>query len=159
MSEINEKALQDIGKEIKKRRQELSYSQRDTANMTGLTINTISSFENGKGTTLNNFLLICRALRIQPSEIFRKEMDLTPVYDLPPESKKKIEVTQRLDQLVYDSDFFETPRRVSEVIKELDADKSNSNKFSVYLSSYCKEGELEYTKEGTIKKYSKPSKV
>lgn len=155
MSEINRHILVEIGKEIKERREELSYSQKDVSNMTGLTINMISTFENGRGATLNNFLLICRALKIQPKEILKNDIDLTPLYNLPPDSKRRKEVTRKLDHLVYDSDFFETPKRVSDVIKELDSDKAYSNKFSVYLTGYCKEGELEYIKEGNIKKYLK----
>lgn len=123
--------------------------------MTGLTINMISTFENGKGATLNNFLLICRALKIQPKEILSNNIDLSPLYDLPPESKRRIEGTRKLDDLVLHTDFFELPKRVSEVLKKLDYDKSQSNKFSVYLSGYCKEGKLEYIKEGNIKKYRK----
>ncbi len=123
--------------------------------MTGLTINMISTFENGKGATLNNFLLICRALKIQPKEILPNNIDLSPLYDLPPESKRRIEGTRKLDDLVLHTDFFELPKRVSEVLKKLDYDKSQSNKFSVYLSGYCKEGKLEYIKEGNVKKYRK----
>lgn len=155
MSDINQHILQEIGRNIKERREQLSYSQRDVSNMTGLTINMISTFENGKGATLNNFLLICRALQIQPKEILKDDIDLEPLYNLPPDSKRRKEVTRKLDDLVYNSDFFDTPKRVADVIKELDSDKAYSNKFSVYLTGYCKEGELEYVKEGNIKKYKR----
>lgn len=123
--------------------------------MTGLTVNTISALEKGKGSSLNNFLLICRALKTQPQEIFHNDIDLTPLYPLPPSTKRRIDITQKLDELVNNSDFFHTPKRVSEVIEKLDSDKRESNKFSVYLTSYCKEGELEYIKEGNFKRYVK----
>lgn len=155
MSIANKTILADIGKQIRIRREELSYAQNDVANMTGLTINTVASLEKGKGATLNNFLLICRALEIQPKDIFKSDISLEPLYNLPPESKRRIEITQKLDNLVYNSDFFNSPKRVADVIKELDTEKSDSNKFSVYLTGYCKEGELEYIKEGNIKKYIK----
>ncbi|MFD2968561.1 helix-turn-helix domain-containing protein [Sphingobacterium bambusae] len=155
MSTINKEILKEIGINIKSRREEISYSQKDLSNMTGLTINMISTFENGKGATLNNFLLICRALKIQPKDILHNNIDLEPLYDLPPESKRRIEGTRKLDDLVVHTDFFDFPKRVSEVLKKLDYDKSQSNKFSVYLSGYCKEGKLEYIKEGNIKKYRK----
>ncbi|KGE15319.1 helix-turn-helix domain-containing protein [Sphingobacterium deserti] len=156
MSGINKGILKEIGLKIRARREELSYSQKDVSNMTGLTVNMISTFENGKGSTLNNFLLICRALQIQPKDVLVDDIDLRPLYDLPPESRRRLEITQKLDDLVYNSDFFKQPKRVAEVIKELDSDKRDSNKFSVYLTSYCKEGELEYVKEGNIKKYRRP---
>ncbi|WDF68033.1 helix-turn-helix transcriptional regulator [Sphingobacterium oryzagri] len=152
---INKDILASIGTRIRKAREELSYSQNDVASMTGLTVNTIASLEKGKGASLNNFLLTCRALKIQPRSIFQEDIDLSPLYNLPPSSKKRREINQRLDDLVYHSDFFVTPKRVADVLKKLNSDKSDSNKFSVYLTAYCKEGELGYVKEGNIKKYVK----
>jgi len=155
VSITNKHYLIHLGVLLRQRREELSFSQNDVANMTGLTVNTIASFEKGRGTTLNNFLLICRALKIQPKHAFHTEMDLEPLYTLPPFSKKRIEITQKLDDLVHNTDFFHTPKRVSQVLEKLESDKADSNKFSVYLSSYCKEGELEYIKVGNVKKYVK----
>lgn len=156
MSTGNKEILIRLGNVFRQRREMLSYSQGDVADMTGLTINTIMFLEKGRGTTLNNFLLICRALQIQPRDVFEQDIDLSPLFGLSPESQKRVEKNQKLDYLVYESDFFETPRRVSDVIKELEADKADSNKYSVYLTGYCKEGELDYIKEGNYKKYSKP---
>lgn len=141
--------------EFRVRRDKLRYSQKDVAQMTGLTINTVAAVEKGKGTTINNFLSICRALDIQPKLIFEKEIDLTPLYPIEPESKRRIENTQKLDALVYNSDFFNTPKRVSEVLTKLKSDKNDSNKFSVYLTEYCKQGILEYQKVGNFKLYMK----
>lgn len=155
MKSINSKLLQEVGHQIRKRREELAYALNDVASMTGLTINTIFLLEKGNGATLNNFLLICRALNIQPKAVFQQDIELNPLFELSPESKHKIELSQKLDRLVYNSDFFKTPRRVAEVIKELEYDKAESNKFSVYLTGYCKEGELEYIKEGNYKRYLK----
>ena len=123
--------------------------------MTGLTVNSISTFEKGKSISLSNFLLICRALQMQPQLVFKDPIDLTPLYNLPPDSQKRIETTKKLDNLVRNTDFFNTPKRVSEVLEQLDSDRRDSNKFSVYLTGYCKEGELEYVKEGNIKRYTK----
>lgn len=123
--------------------------------MTGLTVNMLSTFENGKGATLNNFLLICRALHMQPRELLVDDMSLDTLYELPPESIKRIEATKKIDNLVLHSDFFDTPKRVSDVLQALEYDRSESNKFSVYLSGYCKEGHLDSVKEGNIRKYWK----
>src|SRR5690606_23333675 len=116
-------------------------------------VNSISTFEKGKSISLSNFLLICRALQIQPRLVFDDPIDLTPLYHLPPDAQKRIETTKKLDNLVRNTDFFSTPKRVSEVLEQLDSDRRDSNKFSVYLTGYCKEGELEYVKEGNIKRY------
>ncbi|MEI2274624.1 hypothetical protein OHD16_20920 [Sphingobacterium sp. ML3W] len=64
-------------------------------------------------------------------------------------------MTKELDDLVYNSNFFEIPRRVSDIIRQLNANKEQSNKFSVYLSCYCEEGTLEYEKHGNYKEYRK----
>ncbi|MDQ1149484.1 helix-turn-helix domain-containing protein [Sphingobacterium zeae] len=155
MADINENILEEIGEELRIQREKIYYTLKDVANMTGLTTNTVSAIEKGKGSSLNNFILICRALKIQPHKIFRKEIDLTPLYNIPPESKRRIELTKELDDLVYNSNFFEIPRRVSDIIQQLNANKDQSNKFSVYLSGYCKEGTLEYEKHGNYKQYRK----
>lgn len=57
--------------------------------------------------------------------------------------------------MVHESDFFDAPKRVAEVLEKLESDKRDSNKYSVYLTGYCKEGALEYIKEGNIKRYKK----
>ena len=155
MSRTNQNILEYIGVQFRLKREKLYFSQKDIADMTGITTNTISTVERGKGTTLNNFLSICRALHIQPKQLFEQDMDLTPLYELPPLNKRRLEITQKLDDLVYNSDFFDTPKRVSEVLSALKSDKTESNKFSVYLASYCKEDVLEYTKQGNFNRYSK----
>lgn len=155
MGYINENILEEIGEQLRIQREKIYYTLKDVANMTGLTTNTIAAIEKGKGASLNNFILICRALKIQPNSIFKKPIDLTPLYNIPPESKRRIELTKELDDLVYNSNFFEVPRRVSEIIHQLNGNKEQSNKFSVYLSSYCAEGTLEYEKHGNYKEYRK----
>lgn len=133
----------------------MRYSQRDVAELTDLTVNTVSALENGRGATMNNFLLICRSLQIQPRDIFAEDVDLTMDQELSPRSRRRLENTRRLEELVFNTDFFNTPKRVSEVLRELDLDRSLSNRYSVYLASYCKEGILEDIPEGNIKKYHK----
>lgn len=153
MGDINENILQVIGTLLRRQREKLYYSLQDVANMSGLSKNTVSAIEKGKGASLDNFILICRALKIQPQALFSTPIDLTPLYNIPPESKRRNELTKELHELVYHSDFFDMPRRVAEVIKQMGAPKEHSNKFSVYLASYCKDGTLKYTKHGNYKLY------
>ena len=155
MGNLNDQILADVGKRLRNRREELFYSQKDISNLTGLTVNTISSLENGRGTGLDNFLLICRALKIQPREVFPEVIPLDSLYDLPPNTRRRLDTTQRLDALVYKSDFFEEPRRVADVLRELDVEANASNHFSVYLSAYCKDGILESVKKGKVRHYFK----
>ncbi|WP_166332314.1 helix-turn-helix domain-containing protein [Sphingobacterium chungjuense] len=161
MTESNKLILRKLGGLLRSRREYLSYSQRDVASMTGLTMTTIAAMERGSGSTMHNFLLVCRALNFQPRKFFSEDIDLTPLYNISPQAKSRIDLRTKLDRLVSESDFFTTPRRVSEVLEELDYDTSVSNKFSVYLTAYCREGELEYFKTGNVKRYIKnkpPSK-
>ena len=150
---LNRDTLRHIGEKIRLQREALAFSMIDVANMTDLTVNTIASIEKGGNFSMNNFLLVCKALTIQPRDIFDKDIDLTPLYELPPMARRRLQTTQKLDELVYHSEFFAIPRRVSEVILETQGDRRDSNKYSVYLSNYCKEGELQYIKEGNIKRY------
>lgn len=153
--QTNKLILTKLGNYLRSRREYLSYSQRDVASMTGLTMTTIAAIERGSGSTMHNFLLVCRALDLQPRTLFQEEIDLTPLYNLSPQAKNRIDLRTKLERLVSESDFFITPRRVSEVLEVLDYDKSVSNKFSVYLTAYCREGELEYIKTGNVKRYIK----
>lgn len=155
MANINKEILNQIGNRLKDRRTELSYSQADISSLSGLTVNTISSVENGGGTTMNNFLLLCRSLRLQPRDVFLDDIVLDSMFELPPNTRRRLDVTQRLHALVHDSNFFDQPRRVSEVLKTLELDSAVSNKFSVYLTGYCNEGVLVAEKSGKINKYRK----
>lgn len=155
MVETNKLILTKLGNSFRTRREYLSYSQRDVASMTGLTMTTIAAMERGSGSTMHNFLLVCRALDLQPRLFFEHDIDLTPLYNLSPQAKSRIDLRTKLERLVSESDFFVTPRRVSEVLEVLDYDKRVSNKFSVYLTAYCREGELEYIKTGNVKRYIK----
>lgn len=155
MVDSNKLILKKLGGLFRSRREYLSYSQRDVASMTGLTMTTIAAMERGSGSTMHNFLLLCRALDFQPRLFFHEDIDLTPLYNISPQAKSRIDLRTKLERLVSDSDFFATPRRVSEVLERLDYDKSVSNKFSVYLTAYCREGELEYIKTANVKRYVK----
>ena len=95
MGDINEHILEEIGEQLRIQREKIYYTLKDVANMTGLTTNTIAAAEKGKGASLNNFILICRALKIQPHTIFKKEIDLfsmEPYYAL----IEKIELENKL---------------------------------------------------------------
>lgn len=157
VGETNIQILVKIGKYLRNRRESLSYSQRDVSQMTGLTVNTISGMENSGKANLNSFLLVCKALKIQPKEVFAEDIPLESQYPLPPGSRKRAEISRQLDELVFKSNFFNDSKRVSEVIQEIGIDPASSNKISVYLTSYCNEGHLEYFRDGKIKRYKKKS--
>ncbi len=146
---------QKIGLIIKKRRVSCSYSQREVSEMTGLTVNTISRLEASGNISLHNLLLVCQALKMQPRELFSEDISLQPPYEMLPSSKKRLELSNKLHKLVMDDSFFSNPKRVSEVIRELKEDPKISNKLSVLLTQYCKQGHLGFVMKGAIKKYHK----
>jgi len=56
--------LKQVGKFIKKKRLELNLTQENLAIKTGLDRTSISSLENGKGTSLITFIQVLRALEL-----------------------------------------------------------------------------------------------
>lgn len=155
MTEKDREKLASIGLRFRARRNELYYSLRDLSNLTGISTGTLNGIEKGKDLTLTNFLVLCHSLQIQPKTFFENDIAFDSPYSLPPEVQERIAVSKNLDNLVYNSDFFNTPKRVAEVLHELGVDRSQSNKFSVYLSAYCEEGALEYEQLHNYKKYRK----
>ncbi|MDM1294619.1 helix-turn-helix transcriptional regulator [Sphingobacterium sp. N143] len=155
MADFNKQLLEHIGLRFRARRNELYYSLRDVSDLTGISMGTLNGIEKGRGMTLSNFLTICRSLEIQPNTFFQNEIPLTPPYSLSSETQERIAISKKLDSLVYHSDFFETARRVAEVLAELGIDKDQSNKFSVHLSAYCEAGALTFEQYGNYKKYRK----
>nr|WP_288812301.1 helix-turn-helix transcriptional regulator [uncultured Sphingobacterium sp.] len=155
MTDKDREKLESIGLRFRARRNELYYSLKDVSNLTGISTGTLNGIERGKDLTLTNFLILCRSLEIQPKTFFQSDIELSAPYSLPPDVQERISINKKLDDLVYYSDFFNSPKRVSDVLKELNIDKSQSNKFSVYLSAYCEEGALEYEQQGNYKEYWK----
>ena len=157
MTDKDREKLESIGLRFRAQRNELYYSLRDLSNLTGISAGTLNGIERGKDLTLSNFLILCRSLEIQPKFFFQDDIELSPPYSLPPDVQERIIMSKKLDYLVYHSDFFNSPKRVADVLKELEIDKSQSNKFSVYLSVYCEEGALTYEQQGNYKEYRKKS--
>ncbi|GAA4185676.1 helix-turn-helix transcriptional regulator [Sphingobacterium ginsenosidimutans] len=157
MTDDNKHRLERIGLRFRTKRNELYYSLRDVSNLTGISTGTLNGIEKGRDLTMTNFLLLCHSLEIQPKVFFQDDITFNPPYSLSPDVQERISINKKLDQLVYHSNFFHRPKRVAEVLNELEIDKSQSNKFSVYLSAYCEEGALEFEQQGNYKEYWKKS--
>ncbi|MDR3010328.1 MAG: helix-turn-helix domain-containing protein [Sphingobacterium sp.] len=155
MTDQDKVLLETIGLRFRAKRNDLYYSLRDLSHLTGISTGTLNGIEKGKDLTLTNFLILCQTLEIQPNTFFQHEIAFQAPYSLPPDAQERILLSKKLDDLVYHSDFFHTARRVSEVLSQLGIDKSQSNKFSVYLTSYCEEGALVYEQHGNYKTYLK----
>lgn len=140
---------------MRNRRESLGYSQRDVSQMTGLTVNTISGLENRGTANLNTFLLVCRALKIQPKEIFAEDILLEPRYELSPTIRKQKAVYKQLEDVVFHSNFLNEDRRVADLTRLLELDPALSGQISVYLASLCEKGILEFSRRGRINFYRK----
>ncbi len=158
MTDEDKQLLEKIGLRFRAKRNDLYYSLRDLSHITGISTGTLNGIEKGKDLTFTNFLTLCRSLEIQPALFFQPDIIFKSPYSLPPEAQERITLSKKLDSLVYQSDFFDTERRVSDVLIELGVDKSESNKFSVYLSNYCEEGTLVYRQHGNFKTYRKKTR-
>ncbi|MGJ1414436.1 helix-turn-helix transcriptional regulator [Sphingobacterium thalpophilum] len=155
MTDEDKALLETIGLRFRAKRNDLYYSLRDLSHLTGISTGTLNGIEKGKDLTLTNFLTLCRSLEIQPTVFFQHDIVFNSPYSLPPDAQERITLSKKLDDLVYHSDFFHSARRVSEVLVQLGIDKSQSNKFSVYLTNYCEEGALVYQQHGNYKIYRK----
>lgn len=62
--ETNSQIIDEIGKRIKARRIALNLTQSDLANESGVSLRTISGFENGDNISLDNLISILRVLRM-----------------------------------------------------------------------------------------------
>ncbi|MHB1177602.1 MAG: helix-turn-helix domain-containing protein [Daejeonella sp.] len=150
-------SLSQIGDRIRKYRKKHGYSLEDVSAMTGFSINTISSIENGGDTYISYCIAICQALEVNPTELFEIELDLKPRYELPPDRRNRALTTLRVNQLL-DSGFFSTPKLVVFVVEEFAAVygvQPDSAEVSTALKKLANDGKLNYTKSGRKNLYVK----
>ncbi len=57
-----EQALSEIGKRLKRQRLNMNMSQKEIADKAGIGINSVARLEDGKGSTLANFIRVLNAL-------------------------------------------------------------------------------------------------
>jgi len=62
--ETNEVIIREIGKRVKSRRIAFSISQKELAFESGISVRTISGFENGENISVSNLISILRVLKL-----------------------------------------------------------------------------------------------
>lgn len=147
---MDDNSAKQIGERIRRYRKEKGYSMDDVASMTGLSVNTISSIENGGNTYVSHCLGICQALELKPSELFDIQIELKPRYELPPARRNRALTTLRVNKLL-DSGFFNTPRFVESVVEELAQNygvQIDSSEVSTALKKLNDDGKLTFSKSG-----------
>lgn len=137
------------------------FNIEDIAALTGFARQTIKSIENGGNTDISHIIEIAKALEVHPKELFNFSIDLKPRYKLSPNRINSNLLTLRINKLCQESDFFKTPKLVSEVCAYLFSEfkiKKDSTKVSVVLKRLVKEGKLQYSKSGRKNSYLKRKK-
>lgn len=155
---IDEESTRQIGERVRVFRKAQGYSLDDLAAMTGFSINTLSSIENGGDTTTSYLTAICKALKTHPSELFKIKIELKPLFELPPDRKERAQTTYRVKELVEETDFFSEPRFVESVVEDFLAKynvKPNPSEVSTALKKLADEGKLTFTKQGRKNLYKK----
>lgn len=157
----NKKDLKKIGKQVQALRETTDFTIEDISDMTGFTRKTIVSIENGGNSDLSHIIEIAKAIGVHPKEIFNIPFDIKPRYKLSPQRLNSNLLTKRLNKISTATDFFNTPRLVSEVINYFLEEfnlKVESTKVSVVLKRLTSEGKLTYNKLGRKNVYYKRKK-
>ena len=147
-----------IGKRIQHFREVAELSISDVADMTGFTYPTIASIEGGEESTISYIIEICKAIGVHPSELFNMPFSLKPRNKLSPQKAERIFLTQRITALNKDSDFFDTPRFVRDVLLYLNDEfeiKANSTSVAVVLKRLADSGKLKIKKSGRQNLYQR----
>jgi len=147
---LDDNSAQQIGERIRKYRKEKGHSMDDVSQMTGLSVNTLSSIENGGNTYVSHCIAICQALELKPSELFDIQIELKPRYELPPSRKNRALTTFRVNSLL-ETGFFGTPRFVESVVEELAVNygvQVDSSEISTALKKLNEDGKLTFSKSG-----------
>ena len=154
---FDETTAKQIGEQIRGYRRERGYSLEDVSSMTGFSVNTLSSIENGGDTYISYCMAICQALEVPPSELFDIKLELKPRYELPPDRRNRVLTTMRVNQLL-ESGFFASPKFVVSVVEEFEQTygvQPDSSEVSTALKKLTKDGKLEFTKSGRRNLYVK----
>lgn len=112
------KALEAVGKEIKKQRKRQNLEIADISDQTGLHYNTIVKMEAGYDVLLSNFIEVCFALNLHPKNIFEVDLDVRPRFKLSPTRREKSRLTTRIKDLL-NKDFFKSWRGTRDIVEEL----------------------------------------
>lgn len=149
----NTKETKKVGKQIRKLREEKNLSIGDIAQMTGFAHSTISSIENGGESDTSHLVEIAKAIGEHPMEMFNVSIDLKPRFKLDPNRQDRNLFTSRIRKIYEETDFFDTPKFVSEVVeylKETYSIKAESSRTSIstVLKRLCKDNMLKYSKVG-----------
>ena len=115
----NQKETIKIGNQIRKLRKDALLSIDDISDMTGFAKSTISAIENGSETDTSHLIEIAKAIGIHPQKIFDISINIKPRFKLSQKRKEQNHLTHRITTLFEETDFFDNPKFVKEIIQKL----------------------------------------
>jgi transcriptional regulator with XRE-family HTH domain len=157
----NKKETSKIGAKIRDLRNKAGFSLDDVADMTGFTQSLLSAVENGSETGISHLIEIAKAIGVHPKEVLDLPMEIKPRFPLSPKRKERNRLTFRITELCNDTDFFETPRFVRDIVEQLRDDskgKISSASVAVIMKRLNEAGKLKYNTVGRQKQYYKKRK-
>lgn len=157
----NTKLTSKIGAKIRDLRGKAGLSLDDVADMTGFTQSYLSAVENGSETGISHLVEIAKAIGVHPKVLLDLPIDVKPRYPLSPQRKERNRLTFRITTLLDDTDFFDSPKYVRDLIDHLFIEskvKVGSATVAVVLKRLVESGKLTYTKVGRQNRYKKKRK-
>jgi len=157
----NKKETEKIGSQIQELRKKNELTIEDVSTMSGFARSTITAIEAGANTDTSHLIEIAKAIGVHPMELFNVPFVIKPRNKRSPDSIKKSLLTSRINKLVSDSNEFNTPKQVKDIIHTLFIKyeiKAESSHVSVVLKRLVKDGKLNFTKAGRKNSYLKASK-
>ena len=152
----NQKETIKIGNQIRKLRKDALLSIDDISDMTGFAKSTISAIENGSETDTSHLIEIAKAIGIHPQKIFDISINIKPRFKLSQKRKEQNHLTHRITTLFEETDFFDNPKFVKEIIQKLSEEysiKPNPTETSVAMRRLVQENKVQYHKSGRQNQY------
>ncbi|MFG0591023.1 helix-turn-helix domain-containing protein [Myroides odoratimimus] len=147
----------EIGQKLKKKREELGYTQGDIVYMTKISKSSILKVENGKTTNMDFYFLYAVTVELSIQSLLDVKIDLAPKRKLTETRSKAIKLTMKIKNLISEN-FFNTPKTVADIKKEL-LEKElidislKSGEISNVLRNIEKEKGIEVIRDGKINRY------
>jgi transcriptional regulator with XRE-family HTH domain len=157
----NKKITKQIGAKLRELREIADLSITDVADMTGFSYPTISAIEKGEEVTASYLVEIAKAIGVHPMEALNIPVIIKPRFPLSPQKKERNRVTQKITKLYEETDFFNTPKFVRDVVKyyyDESKIKVSSDSVSIVLKRFIDLGKLTYQKVGRQNQYYKNRK-
>lgn len=147
----------EIGQKLKKKREELGYTQGDIVYMTKISKSSIIKIENGKTTNMDFYFLYAVTVELSLQSLLDVKIDLAPKRKLTETRSKAIKLTMKIKNLISEN-FFNTPKTVADIKEEL-LEKElidislKSGEISNVLRNIEKEKGIKVIRDGKINKY------